>query len=808
MKIRVTSSPVPYVSTFTIPVPADWCDALEQASPSVARLEALTSTGEKVAVQTDPLAWDADGRLVLVTGSAKIPAETSSLELSLPKYGSAVPSLPSPTDDVLAMLWTGSVRLRVEDVVGRVWEAPIDVRPWLPEDDVDLELQGHATARARDFQTSKLVAGGAGEVTQVELSPWGLIARPQIFDGSGVALLDLEITNGLRHSEGTDETPEAPHLLLRSIELVVPSEMNGVRLGPRALEREVVEVETPAGGTAEEVRLVLYRGKPTTIVDVDGSKHTGPTEPTILRSRDRATFRLALCRLGDEASAGFYRGLRHIGFAEARSWGGCWGPLRDYVPTLTPGLEAEARTLWTSRRSSCEAALGLGLPYIYKVPPSRGHLHALGVSIGYMTGGLEIVQSFGMDVLASASTDGLVAIALEGDMVSDRHSCDLYAKTGRLESVDSLRRSDGSLVCRIFSGEFQGNSGLSTLGFCPRERRDFVPAFDYPKALRPSWWDEWVGERSWEGWERHDTQHLVRGYHHALALALLVGDGVSIERLERESLLTRLEQYEGTGGRLANELARAIEHPQQGTGPGRAYGHAGHAIASSWFFTPLARRAQSEEVISWASDFLTLVDLAQTRSGAFIGNRDSKVGNYGSFRNRWATSQSYEEAIFLRGIFAIARSVVIGGAPILFNVAEHRRFVVGTLRPGAPGHWEQIATGDRSWPPAHDSFTLAEILGDREKTLNGPSQDQQVGALTAYIFPAVWFADSDAYADALNLAATYVGAEEATALSILKAVDARGLFAWDKRAATWGLLEHLVASGIDAKLVAGKEPVA
>ena len=95
MKIRVTSSPVPYVSTFTIPFQADWRDALEQASPSVARLEALTSTAETVAVQTDPLAWDADGRLVLVTGSAKIPAETSSLELSLPEYGSAVPSLPS-----------------------------------------------------------------------------------------------------------------------------------------------------------------------------------------------------------------------------------------------------------------------------------------------------------------------------------------------------------------------------------------------------------------------------------------------------------------------------------------------------------------------------------------------------------------------------------------------------------------------------------------------------------------------------------------------------------------------------------------
>lgn len=796
MKIHLPPPNFPNVATFTAPVPEDWRKAIASAGvdgPGFAYLQVTLPSGKVVPVQADAFGWDADGDPIWIECAMPVGPETPSLvNLELAPFPLAVDSTPGFHPDLLAPLVDGVVIFRVVDTVGRTWETPVSFRPWDREDDVRFESRGPWKARARDWELLKFVDGPSGAQASgtVEMHPFGLIQRATVHKGSGVALFDFELTNGVLHGEGDE--PQAPHALISRIEVVVPSEYTMTRLDPLPMEREVRQLQLPGSDqVVEEVAVVLF--------DDQG----GDKDASVLISRGRSTFRVALHRMGDEAEATFYRCRRNLGFADEADWGGYFYASREYVPPLGDFVES-AYELWINRLADVKSALASGVPYIYQVPSRMGHFHALGTSIGYMTGGLEITQTFGADIIAARVREGVLAVELEGDMVQNRHAGDLYRPDGSQVEVGDLIDSEGRLRVSMFSGEFQEKAGLSTLGFGTRDRSKMVGAWGYSEDERPSWWEGWVGSKPWEGFERHDWQHGIRGYYHAKILALLTGDGVSIERLKRESVLARVEEYHGHGGRLGDRLAQAVAFPKSGVSWGRALGHAGDIVATAWSHTSPEERAKlsrpsGASPMDWAVIYQEAAKLAQTPSGAINGNRDAKTGGYGDFAFRWAITQTWEEAMGLRGLFTVARAMLPEAESIeTFETLDRiALFLQGTMKPGTNGNFEQVAIADRSSTPG-PGFPLSEILIDLEKVNGGPSQDQQVGALFVPLVIALWRGDSQRYVETMNLAGRYLGVPDAgSAKEVLDAIIARGFFGWEKRAGFFGLVWELVVSNVD-----------
>jgi hypothetical protein len=773
----------------TCPIPEDWQSKLP-SDPTQLRFHARDGE-HSVPVQLTPYAWDSSDEPMLARISFPLmPWMGEEVTLEPSGFTYSMQALPTPHADIIPLLTSRPARVVLRDVDGREWQGALAFKLWDHTDQVQVHDQGPWMIYARDAERMVQREGQASDA--IMLKPLGLISNATVYHGRAQVNLELAITNGIMHMDPNGDgavEAQVPHILVDAIWIEAPGEWHGVT-ALQTLAREVLFNEDD--GTSV-TRLMIW--------DRKGG------DAGVLRSRDRATYRVTLCAEGDLPQAFSLRRRRNWVTPQVTDWSRYWQATREHCPELGP-LAATAKAAWEHRLASVEQALLAGTPYPYQMPQRLGHVHPLGVSIGYMTSGNEVEQCYGTEAVALHSADALLCMELEADMIGARHGGDLYDEDVQLLDVPFFLSPDGQQESRIFSGEFQKNH--PTHGFPTRERGTWEGAWSYAKAQRPSFWSQWVGFYSWEGFERHDMQHLVRGYYQQRALMMLLGDAESIEQLQRESLLTQLELDRTPGGRLHTELERMQEHPHQATNYGRAFAHGADVVATAWMVTDVADRVAAQHSMDWAIDMTNLAILAQTKCGAIYGNRDSKTGGYGNFRFRWAICQTWEEAMVQRGLYALCRSMLDGqdhklAMDCVHTIIRSAAFLVKLMRPGTHGNWEQVAVADRMWPPTDPSPGVIAVLADPERVNGGPSNDQQVGGLFGALIATLYTGQKENTELLVNQLCTYMGQPGgSTWAAALDAIMARGFYAWGKRAGTFGLVQRMTAmelQGAEAELL-------
>ncbi len=654
--------------------------------------------------QWSPVSWAPDGELAVVELAAEVdrlpsdgdqPVAFDLVRVS-PGFGPGLPLVPA--DSLTTAIQFGRTLLRVTDVFGNQFYSALSQSP--AGASTEIEVLGRAKGVFHTRGPLMRITGPGGSVERAG----GTLAWFTFHSGSSAVELDL------RWHNSTIGTPQemAPDMLFEKVELLLPPGWNAAVQWPYPEFGQTL----PAG----------TGGLPWTVVELirDGAT------PHVVRQRGHLTWRLTLWPAGQEHDA--------MDRAEQRGWGvvrGADGGWRDpdcagwqAQGTPLPDLSAWESALGSAlgaQRAELESDLASGDPFLYAGVGRMGPYHSFGVAYGGMTGGSEIEQTPGVDLISSGSLDGLWNHRAMHRMVLDRQYGWVYDASGRLVVADDLVQTDGSLPVRVRDNDFIDLTYHDDLGFSD------VPAVFAAHTPRPSYEGALLGTNPYNGLDQHDAQHGIRATRIWKTLIWAANDRMARHDLAAQAALWQMQFHHGKGERLDELYRFAQSHPGVGGGFGRGEAWMTDAIAH-WHAT--TRPSERGALDPWFDRLLVTLERMRTPMGVFQGLRDGKVVDYHQFGGKYAVMQWYEHGISLHAIAALRA----GWAP-----DAQRRARLGALLldgalaiwrhgwiPGTDGTWDQQAV---AWvDPGLPAFAGA-VSTPADGFGGGPSHSQLPAAM-------------------------------------------------------------------------------
>lgn len=639
-----------------------------------------------------PVAFHADGSTSVVELAATV-AGIDTVDPSDPwvEYEIVTSAVPYPLEApgidsgiTSLMLLSGNVRLRVLDSLGNRYEASLS----LPVESGESILE--VLGRARGVYYTRGLLGLQGGAPDALPFLGGFHAWFTVNNAGHVVELDLRWHNSVWNPGG----PMAPDVIFEKVELLLP---DAWAVEPRwPMPTAGLAYGEPEGAQPIAVFPLI---------------EAGPT-PHLLRQRGHLTWRVVLYRPGDEEHA--------VDAIKRRGWGTVRGEERGWQDpttmawtasqTATPDLSAWepgiGQTLLDDR-AALEQALADGTPYFYAGGlGALGPYHPIGVPYGGLTGGNEIFQTHGTDVLWTGQPAGLVAEEIRHRMVMDRQFGWFYGLDSALVDAFDLVDPSGDLPVNVFDNDFIEIDTYGALGF------ELAPDLYADVQPRPTYEDTILGTTPYNGLEQHDAQHGVRATYPLKTLVWAANDRMARHDLIAQAALWHMQLHDGPSGRLRFLKNWAQQHPNVAGEFGRGEAWMLDGIAT-WY--ALSWPGTREHLNDWFALALETVATMRTPLDVFYGNRTGKVIDAHEFDEQYAVIQWYEHGILLQALAALRQSWAVD--PLAITVLEDL-IVDGALatwrygwKPGTNGPWAQQAV---AWiDPNLAAFAgLAEIPPD------------------------------------------------------------------------------------------------
>ncbi|QDU67938.1 hypothetical protein [Engelhardtia mirabilis] len=710
--LRVTPSDTgSYVARGTMPLGKGW--TWTEDCPF-----GLRRGGKVYPAQWSPVAWDHSGSVAVVELAALVdpeptlPADPDPIKFDVVQsdvpFAFAYPPLdPALVDLALSF---GKLRLQVDDALGNIYAAPIS----LPLDSPHSEIEVAGRAKAVYHTTANLQL-----VKAVSPNPLAQIGGLQVwitlYAESNVLELDLRWHNATMGHQGE----MAPDVLFKNVELAMPLGWRATSRWPLPTSGPVYDLNT-AGRTKSALPIVV----------------AGST-PHVLRQRGNLTWRFVVHPQGVDDQV--QENIDRVGWGAVRGEVGGWQDpfARSWLAqrTLLPDLSVWENSLKSELegdRAEIEFAFANGTPYLYTSGGvgQMGPFHSIGVKYGGMTGGAEIYQTPGADLMWTAENDGLVAFEMLHRMVHDRQYGWFFDTEGNLVKSFDLVDSNGALPVNVFNNEFLDVANLGALGF------ETVPDVYANVQPRPTYEDSLLGTDPYNGLEQYDAQHGARATYASKVLVWGANDRMARQDLINQAALWQMEFHEGPGGRLKTLYNWAKQNPHVAGEFGRGEAWILDAMSHWYAIADTADRARMDP---WFQMVVKTLEKLRTPMGIFYGNRDGKITNYYQFQNKYAIIQWYEHEILMHTLACVLES---WAADVATQNKLAMWLVEGVLacndvgwKPGSVGTYDQQAV---AWmDPSLPAFAnLAQIPTDGAG--GGPDADQiagPVGLALPYALP-------------------------------------------------------------------------